>query len=190
MALPFFRKEVPTAHRAYFSNSDIQLSIYDNKIEIWNPGELPKPLTPEDLKHKHKSIPRNKLLASQLFLIKHIERWGMGTNRVMEEMKQNNLPEPEFKNLSGGFEVTLFGPGKSFEKEIEKEKTHVVEMNERQKKAIEYAKEKGMIKREEYITINKVSHTTASKELKNLVEMGILRATGKGKYLRYELTQG
>ena len=178
------------AHRDYFSNSDIQLSIYDNRIEIWNPGELPKPLTPEDLKHKHKSIPRNKLLASQLFLIKHIERWGMGTNRVMEEMKQNNLPEPEFKNLSGGFEVILFGPGKSFEKEIEKEKTHVVGMNERQKRAVEYAKEKGMIKREEYIKINKVSHTTASKELKNLVETGIFRSTGKGKYLRYELTQG
>jgi len=47
--------------------------------EIWNPGELPKPLKPEDLKRKHKSIPRNKLLADTLFLIRFIEEWGRGT---------------------------------------------------------------------------------------------------------------
>ena len=110
------------AHRDYFSNADVQLSIYDDRIEIWNPGELPKPLTPEDLKRKHKSFPRNKQLASRLFLIKHIEQWGMGTNRVVEDMKEYNLPEPDFHNLSGGFEVILRGPGKAFEKEIEKEK--------------------------------------------------------------------
>ena len=173
------------AHRDYFSNSDIQLSIYDNRIEIWNPGELPKPLKPEDLKHKHKSIPRNKLLANQLFLIKHIERWGMGTNRVVEEMKQNNLPEPEFKNLSGGFEVTLYGPGKSFEKEIEKEKTHSLEINERQKKAVEYVKEKESISNKEYRHIFRVSAATAKRELQELVRKGICKEKGAGPSLKY-----
>lgn len=52
------------AHRDYLSNADIQLLIYDDRIEVWNPGELIKPLTPEDLKRKHRSIPRNKFLAS------------------------------------------------------------------------------------------------------------------------------
>jgi len=88
----------------------------------------------------HKSIPRNKVLADKLFLIKFIEQWGKGTNRIIDEMRQNNLTEPLFQNLSGGFEVTLIGPGKSFEKEIEKEKLHKLDINERQKKAIEYLK--------------------------------------------------
>lgn len=57
-------------------------------------------------------------------------------------MRQNNLTEPLFQNLSGGFEVTLIGPGKSFEKEIEKEKLHKLDINERQRKAIEYLKER------------------------------------------------
>jgi ATP-dependent DNA helicase RecG len=178
------------AHREYFSNAEIQLSIYDDRIEVWNPGELPKPLTPQDLKRKHKSIPRNKLLADKIFLIKFIEQWGKGTNRIIDEMRQNNLPEPKFQNLSGGFEVTLIGPGKSFEKEIEKEKLHKLEINERQRKAIKYVVEEGTINRREYIRLNQISHTIAHRELKELVEKGVFRKKGAGKYIRYELTQG
>ena len=178
------------AHRDYFSNAEIQLSIYNDRIEVWNPGALPKPLTPQDLKGKHKSIPRNKLLADRLFLIKFIEQWGKGTNRIIEEMKQSNLPEPEFQNLSGGFDVVLLGPGKSFEEEIEKEKLHKLEINERQEKAVEYAVDKGSINRREYMKLNQISHTIAHRELKELVEKGVFKKKGAGKYIRYELTQG
>lgn len=175
------------AHRDYFSNAEIQLSICDDRIEVWNPGELPSPLTPEDLKRKHKSIPRNKVLADKLFLIKFIEQWGKGTNRIIDEMKQYNLSEPEFKNLSGGFEVTLAGPGKSFEKEIEKEKLHKLEISSRQKKAIEYVKNEGSIKRSEYMKINEVSHKTAHLELRSLVQKKLLTQEGKGRATKYLL---
>lgn len=175
------------AHRDYFSNAEIQLSIYDDRIEVWNPGELPKPLTPEDLKRKHKSIPRNKTLADKLFLIKYIEQWGKGTNRIVEEMLENNLPEPKFKNLSGGFEVTLIGPGKSFEEKIEKEKLHKLEINERQKKAIEYLKTNVFISTKIYIKLNKVSDKTAFLELKDLLNKDILIKEGKGRATSYRL---
>ncbi len=175
------------AHRDYFSNAEIQLSIYDDRIEVWNPGELPNPLTPEDLKRKHKSIPRNKLLADKLFLIKFIEQWGKGTNRIVEEMRGNNLPEPHFQNLSGGFEVTLLGPGKSFEEEIEKEKFHILEINERQKKAIEYLKTNNIINTRRYMELNKVSDKTAYLELNNLFKKGILIREGRGRATIYRL---
>ena len=175
------------AHRDYFSNSDIQLAIYDDRIEIWNPGELPKPLKPDDLKKKHRSIPRNKLLARQLFLIKHIERWGMGTNRIVEEMKQDNLPEPEFQNLSGGFEVVLTGPGKVFQEKIDKEKLHKLDINDRQKKALEYIKKNGSINRQEYCKINNIGDTYAKRELGELIQKKIIKRVGKGKNTRYVL---
>lgn len=175
------------AHRDYFSNAEIHLSIYDDRLEVWNPGELPPPLTPEDLKRKHKSIPRNKLLADKLFLIKYIEEWGRGTNRIVEEMKQNKLPEPEFKNYSGGFEVTLFGPGKSFEEKIEKEKLHILEINERQKKAIEYLKTNNIISTKVYMRLNKVSDKTAFLELNDLLKKNILIKEGKGRTTIYRL---
>lgn len=175
------------AHRDYFSNAEIQLSIYDDRIEVWNPGELSKPLTLEDLRKKHKSIPRNKLLADKLFLIKFIEQWGKGTNRIIDEMKQNNLAEPLFQNFSGGFDVTLIGPGKSFEEEIEKEKLHKLDINERQRKAIEYLRREKKITRQIYGQINNIGDTYAKKELKELIENKIVRRVGKGKDTYYIL---
>jgi ATP-dependent DNA helicase RecG len=175
------------AHRDYFSNAEIQVSIYDDRIEVWNPGELPKPLTPKDLKRKHKSIPRNKFLADNLFLIKFIEQWDKGTNRIIAEMIQSNLPEPQFRNLSGGFEVILIGPGKSFEKKIEKEKLHELDLNKRQKKAIKYLKTNDIISTKIYMKLNKVSDKTAFLELKELLVRNILIREGRGRATIYKL---
>ncbi len=175
------------AHREYESTSDIQVSVYDDRIEIWNPGELLEPLTPDDLKKKHKSIPRNPLIAETLFLIKYIERWGKGTNRVIKELLDNKLPEPVFQNLSGGFEVIVHGPGREFEEEIEKEKYHILEINERQKKAINYVKEKGQITTSEYCTLNKIGSSYAKKELTDLLKKKIIVRKGRGRSTYYIL---
>ena len=51
-------------HRDYSYSSDITIGLFDDRIEISNPGTLPEPLTPADLKKKHKSIPRNPLVAN------------------------------------------------------------------------------------------------------------------------------
>lgn len=177
------------AHRDYFSNAEIQISIYDDRIEVWNPGELLPPLTPKDLKHKHKSIPRNKFLADKLFLIKYIEEWGRGTNRVIEEMKQHGLSEPEFRNLTGGFEVTLIGPGKSFEEQIDKEKLHILDINERQRKAIEYIKQNRFITGSIYQKISHLGKVYSVKELNDMVSKGIIKKVGKGKLTKYALNE-
>jgi len=63
-------------HRDYFSNGNVQIRIFDDSIEIWNPGTLPEGLTIEDLKGKHESKPRNKLIARLFFLIKYKRRMG------------------------------------------------------------------------------------------------------------------
>lgn len=174
-------------HRDYFSNSDIQLAIYDDHIEIWNPGELPKQLTPEQLKGKHKSIPRNPFLADKLYLIRYIEHWGRGTNRIVEEMRQNNLPDPVFVNNSGGFEVVLIGPGKSFEKAIEDVKLHKLDLNVRQKKAIEYLSINGEISRKKYAEISGISLRQANKDLSDLLKKKIIIQVGMGRSIRYRV---
>jgi ATP-dependent DNA helicase RecG len=129
-------------HRNYFSTANTHVSIFDDRIEIWNHGGLPPELSIEDLKKSHKSIPRNPLIANALFLIKYIERWGTGTQRIVEDAIAQGLPEPEFNETSGGFEVVF-----------RKAEALLEEFNKRQKEVWGYLREKETITRAEYAKI-------------------------------------
>ena len=97
-------------HRDYSYSSDITIGIFDDRVEISNPGTLPEPLTPEDLKKKHKSIPRNPLVANTFFLIRNIEQWGEGTNKIIKWCLEHGLREPDFEEIAGGFLVRFYAP--------------------------------------------------------------------------------
>ncbi len=175
------------AHRDYWSNADIHLAIYDDRIEVWNPGELPKELTLAQLKRKHLSIPRNKFLAERLYYIKYIEHWGKGTNRIVEGMRKDKLPDPIFELLSGGLNVTLMGPGKLFDKIIDDEKLHKLDLNDRKKKAMEFIKHHGDISRKQYVELVKISLRQANKDLRDLLGKKIFVQIGGGRSTKYKV---
>jgi len=104
-------------------------------------------------------------------------------------MRQHGLPEPDFRNLTGGFEVTLIGPGKSFEEQIDKEKLHILDINERQRKAIEYIKQNGFITGSIYQKINRLGKVYSVKELNDMVSKKIIKKVGKGKLTKYTLNE-
>lgn len=95
------------AHRDYASPSKVQVRIFDDRMEIWNPGLLPPPLTVEKLKGKHDSIPRNPLIAKAFFWIKFAEEVGSGTSKIVQWCKEWGLPEPTYEEAGGSF-VTVF----------------------------------------------------------------------------------
>ena len=175
------------AHRDYYSSADVNVLVYDDRVEIWNPGELPKQLTPDRLKEKHRSFPRNKFLAEKLYLIKYIERWGTGTTRVVEAMREEKLSDPVFEELSGGLNVTLIGPGKAFEKAIDHEKLNKIDLNDRQKKALDFVKEKGTVSRKQYTELTMVSLRQANDDINDLIAKRVFRRIGSGSLIRYEL---
>ena len=93
------------AHRDYFEKgANVQVDIFDNRIEISNPGGLPKGLKPENF-GKH-SVARNSLIAALLHRCNYIEKAGTGIQRMREGMKEAGLLEPAFE-FSGFFTVTL-----------------------------------------------------------------------------------
>ncbi|MGB2842549.1 MAG: RNA-binding domain-containing protein [Halobacteriota archaeon] len=167
------------AHRDYSSTANVHVSIFDDRIEVWNPGTLPEPLTPEDLKKEHKSIPINPLIAHALFLIKYIERWGTGTNDIIRYCVDSGLPEPVFKEEAGGFAVVL---RKSKIPELSE-----LELNEREKKAIEYIKEHGRVTNREYqILCPMVTRETLRKDLNDLITKKIIVKRGFRRGVFYE----
>jgi predicted HTH transcriptional regulator len=98
------------AHRDYASNASVQVMLFSDRLDVWNPGELPPPLTVERLRVPHPSIPRNPLLADPLFLARYIEKAGTGTLDMIAVFRESGLPEPEFRQDGGLFVQRLWRP--------------------------------------------------------------------------------
>ncbi len=85
-------------HRSYRSpGGAVSLAIYDDRLEIENPAELPPDFNIEVLKREHQSHPHNNLIANVLYRRKFTENWGRGISLIMEECSKVGLPEPEYK---------------------------------------------------------------------------------------------
>jgi ATP-dependent DNA helicase RecG len=95
------------AHKNYASGIPTQISVYRDKLMIWNPGELPPDWTLEKLLGKHASIPFNPDVASVFFRAGMIESWGRGIERIMEACREAGLPEPEVSYETSGIWVVF-----------------------------------------------------------------------------------
>jgi predicted HTH transcriptional regulator len=94
------------AHRDYTSNGSVQVMLFADRLEVWNPGTLPPSLTVEMLRQPHGSFPTNPLLAEPLYLAAYIERMGTGTGDMIRRCREAGLPEPEF-SVADGFRVLV-----------------------------------------------------------------------------------
>jgi len=176
-------------HRDYLDNTTfIQVRIYDDQLLLSNPGKLMPPLTIEQLKEKHSGKQRNPLIASVFYYANLIEAWGSGTLKMIALCKEQHLPEPEFIEKKEGIgEFTVI-----FRKDIfNEENLRKLGLNERQIKAVLYAKKNRKITNKEYQELTKVSKAMATIDLRELVKYGIFEKKGvTGKGTEYLLGNG
>jgi len=170
------------SHKDYSEGVPIQISVYQDKIIFWNEGKLPDNWTIEKLLTKHPSKPFNPDIANALFRSGYIESWGRGTIKMINECVNFGIPKPIYFYDMSGFWV-------EFRKEnLNPEYLKTLGLNERQINAIEHLKNKGKITNSDYQTIFKVSRNTASRDLTDLVDKGLLKASSiKGAGSFYEL---
>jgi ATP-dependent DNA helicase RecG len=84
------------AHRDYFEKgANVMVEIFDDRIEITNPGGLVKGLRPEDFGTK--SVLRNPNIAALLHRVDYIEKMGTGINKIRLLIKDAKLPPPKFE---------------------------------------------------------------------------------------------
>ena len=100
------------AHRDYTSNGSVQVMVFADRVEIWNPGSLPPSLSLAQLRQPHGSIPANPLLAEPLYLTQYIERLGTGTGDMIRRCREAGLSEPVFSQ-EDGFRISLGRPSTS-----------------------------------------------------------------------------
>jgi ATP-dependent DNA helicase RecG len=172
------------AHKDYSGSVPIQISVYKDKLMIWNEGQLPDNWTIETLLNKHSSKPFNPDIANALFRSGYIESWGRGISKMTEQCHNFGLPAPLFFFSSSGFWV-------EFRKDIYSETfLSQFDLNERQIKAVLYVKEVGKITNKENREINNTSDRSASRDLENLIAQGFLQKKGQKRGTYYEIDFG
>ena len=173
------------AHRNFASKSGVQVMVFVDRIEVWNPGGLPEDLTVAQLRGPHPSVPRNRLLCEPLFLAHYIERAGTGTLDMIRLCVEANLPEPEFRSEGERF-VTVIWRGWLTEDVI-----GAYDLKERQRRALDLLKIRGRFTNTQYQEEFGVAKRTASLDLSGLVSLGFIEKVGKtGKGVYYRLTKG
>jgi ATP-dependent DNA helicase RecG len=97
-------------HRLYSSSQSNEVTIYSNRIEIYNPGTFPEGLTPQDfINGTERSKKRNPLLAQLMYYTKDIESFGTGLRRITEACAAAGV-KVEFEMLKLGFAVVFYRP--------------------------------------------------------------------------------
>lgn len=182
-------------HRDYFERgANVMVEIFDDRVQITNPGGLVKGLRPEDFGKK--SILRNPTIASLLHRTDYIEKMGTGISRMRTLMKQAKLAPPVF-NFGSFFTVVFKRPSRR----VLKEETSVfgVKFGERfgirGKKLERIVRILEMLKRGDVVTAPAVSSVlsvplrTVARDIGLLRDLNLVRFEGPPKSGRYSLTK-
>ncbi|PKP59867.1 MAG: hypothetical protein CVT88_04380 [Candidatus Altiarchaeales archaeon HGW-Altiarchaeales-1] len=169
-------------HRDYSNpHTKVIIKMFSNRIELYNPGCLPGEVTPDNITEKQYS--RNSVIARVLAKVDYIEDMGEGWNKIIDEHKKHILkPElPSIKADRDSVLITLFSTKDKFEEE-----KFEVELNHRQKRAIEHIKKYGKITNKDYRKLFlEISDRTVLGDLTDLVRKEILTKKGRTKGAYY-----
>ena len=75
------------AHRDYLSTGSVQVELFPDRLEIYNPGTVNPALPKDKLTVRHGSFPNNPLMAEPLYLTRYIERLGTGLTDLLDHCR-------------------------------------------------------------------------------------------------------
>lgn len=175
-------------HRDYSqAGASIGVAIFDDRLEVWSYGQLPGGLTPERLRVDHPSVRRNELIAEVFYRRGLIEKWGRGTQRILELCRGADLSEPEFVERMGELGV-VFRPAFG----VETLRAVPAGLTERQLRILELITRSGPCRLAEIVAPlgGKLSERTVQRDLDVLRRRGLVALEGVGRGARYTAMSG
>jgi len=181
-------------HRDYSLTGDrIRVMLYADRVEVFSPGRLGGPMRMDTLLLGRWS--RNPTLVHGLVALDLMEEVGFGLNRMIAAMHSAGLPPPVFREVGETFMVTLYGPGPSLlhdgTTDRERPRTAVAQaalsQDERQAWLLQHLRTIGPLTPRAYAEAVTVSMDTAQRDLRDLVQRGLIQAQGTTRDRRYVL---
>jgi ATP-dependent DNA helicase RecG len=160
-------------HRDYrITETYTQLNIFEDRLEVFNPGCLPPGVTVENIRDAQ--VSRNETIAARLKDLDYLEEYGRGIDIVFTETERWGLLPPIFKNTTNSFKVIL--PGEKLSK-----------LNNRQFRIWDYLVEYKKISVSTCVEmLPDVSRATINNDLSKMQELGLIHSTGASYYTYYE----
>ncbi len=146
--------------------SSILIAIFDDRIEITNPGGLRMGMTMEDALGGSSKV-RNRVIARIFNELGFIEQWGSGLKKIIESCEQRGLERPLFEDRIDEFKVTLFA--------TQSRKTGI---DDSQKALLEFLKRKEKISTKEAAAFWNIAPRNARAKLKALLDIGLIVKVG------------
>ena len=95
-------------HRDYTDDGSVQVMLFRDRLEVLNPGTLPRGWTAANLLRTHDSKPHNGILATAMQWAGYVEKSGYGTEDIVRKCKAWGLREPEYHPSSDDFRLVLW----------------------------------------------------------------------------------
>ena len=99
-------------HRSYVQSNNVQVALYDDRLEVTSPGMLLNGVTIEKIKAGYSKV-RNRAIANAFSYMRIIEEWGSGIPRMFDEFSKYGLKEPELLDMDGDFRVNFYRNNKN-----------------------------------------------------------------------------
>ena len=163
-------------HRDYETTADVRMFIFDDRIEIINPGHFPEGVTPRKPVHK----PVNKVLSQYMYDIGLIEKYGSGIVMVRNSLKENGNKDLEYNFNEIETKTIVYSQvyGKDLKKDLEKD---LESLTENQKIIIIEMKKNSKVTQEQLSKIININEKNIRNNISKLKEKSLLRRVGGAK---------
>lgn len=188
---------------SFLQSSHVQVAIYDDKLEITSPGGLMPGVTIERMKEGYSQI-RNRALAHAFSYMNLIEGWGTGIPRLIRQMEEYGLREPEFVDMEVALRINLYrtsstasesagevpdSASKMREREIMRSKCAEgalkLDLSEQERMVVDYIEKNGKITSSQLMTLLNVKKRRAQVILGKLVDVGVICKEGASRSTCY-----
>ena len=169
-----FRETIANAliHRTWDVNSNIRISMYEDRIEVSSPGGLPVGISKKEYLYGQISQLRNPVLGNIFFRLKYIEMFGTGIRRINESYR-NFADKPNFEIFENSIKITLpIIETKLFLTTDEKTVMDILEKG-------------NILSSGEILEMTEFKKDKLNRLLKSLIQKNYIAVTGKGRGTKY-----
>ncbi len=170
----------------YVRGSYIQIRLFADRLEVQSPGGLYGNVTEENLEEE--SSTRNSTLMRLMEDLHLVENRGSGIRAMLEAMRRANLEPPRFEDKRSSFWVTFRNHTLMSPEAITwLNQFASLPLEDRQRLALVYLRYNDQITNHDYQRLNQVDSITAGRELRGLVQAGLVEQQSAHRWTYYTL---